>query len=222
MIHELEKKINYKFNEDNFLREALIHSSFADKKTHLKKKNYERLEFLGDRVLGLVLAEYFFKTFPDATEGTLNNYYQSHVNQGFLATYAKNINLAKFIMIQKGDNLENNQSVLSDVVEAIIGAIYLDSNLKECKKFIVKEIINKSFFITEPKKHSKTALQELCLKKFKCLPKYEILEKSGIDHRPIFKVSASIENFDKVIATGSNVKNAEEAAASKLFKILNN
>ena len=143
LISEIEKKINYRFNNKKFLIEALTHSSFVCKKNNPEKHNYERLEFLGDRVLGLVLADYFYKTFPHANEGALNNYFQKNANQEFLAQYAKYINLSTHIMTQKGDNLISNNSVLSDVVEAIIAAIYLDSGIEKSRSFIVNEIINK-------------------------------------------------------------------------------
>jgi len=97
LISELEKIINYKFNDKNLINEALIHSSYVSKKNNPNNLNYERLEFLGDRVLGLILAEYFFKILPDAKEGVLNNYFQKSANQEFLAEYAKKINLSKFI-----------------------------------------------------------------------------------------------------------------------------
>ena len=220
LISELEKIINYKFNNKNLINEALIHSSYVSKKNNPNNLNYERLEFLGDRVLGLILAEYFFKILPNAKEGVLNNYFQKSANQEFLAEYAKKINLSKFIKTQKGDNLKDNDSVLSDVVEAIIGAIFLDTNINNCKTFIISEIIDKMGFSSEPQKHAKSNLQEFCLKKFKCLPEYKLLDKSGMDHKPIFKVSASIKDLEVVTATGSNLKNAEETAASRLLHIL--
>ena len=222
LISELEKKINYKFINENILKEALIHSSYVSKKNNPGNQSYERLEFLGDRVLGLILAEYFYKTFPDANEGSLNNYFQKNANQDFLAQYAKQINLSKFIMTQKGDNLSNNNSVLSDVVEAIIAAIYLDSGIEKSKKFIVNEIINKIPTSFDNEKHSKSTLQEFCLKEFRCLPEYKMLDKSGLEHKPIFKVSVSIKDFKSVTAIGPNLKNAEETAASKLLFILKN
>ena len=138
-LNELEKNINYKFKNINLLKEAITHSSYQKNNYKIKKKNYERLEFLGDRVLGLVLSEYLIKTFPKEKEGILDNYFQKYANQENLYNYAKKINLHVFLKTQKGDNLENNKSILGDVVEAIIGAIYLDSGLKNCAKFIKKK-----------------------------------------------------------------------------------
>ena len=219
-LNELEKVIKYNFNNINLLTEALIHRSYSTKNSEKNYKNYERLEFLGDRVLGLVLAEYVFNIFPEANEGSLNNYYQKYVNQDFLSQYSKKISLSSFIKTQKGDNLEDNKSILSDVVESIIGAIYLDSGLTDCKEFIIKEIIGEGIISSKPVRHPKTILQEYCLDKFKSLPKYKMLNKSGDDHNPVFTVSVNIENFETVCAKGRNLKSAEQSAAMKLLEIL--
>ena len=221
-IDQLEKQIKYKFKNVNLLKEALTHSSYNLKKSIVTNKNYERLEFLGDRVLGLVLAEYFFRHFPSFNEGSLNDYLQKYANQSTLAEYANNINLSIFLKIQKGDNLDNNKSILSDVVESIIGAIYLDSDLVKCKNFILNQIVQKHSFLPKPIKHPKSTLQEYCLDKYKTLPKYTMINKSGTDHLPTYIVSVSIKNIDNVSAAGTNLKNAEEAAALKLLNILRN
>ena len=219
-IDKLEKQINYKFKNIALLKEAITHSSFQKNNLKVNKKNYERLEFLGDRVLGLVLSEYFFKNFPKAKEGVLDNYFQKFANQDNLFNYAKKINLSKFLKTQKGDNLENNKSILSDVVEAIIGAIYIDTGLNNCKNFIVNNVVDKDSIYSKPLKHPKSMLQEYCLNQFNILPKYSVLNKTGNEHQPIYEVSVYIENHDIVSATGSNLKNAEEAAATKLLNML--
>ena len=221
LVHDLERNINYKFKNINLLNEALIHSSHDANNFKKNKINYERLEFLGDRVLGLVLAEYFFNLFPGANEGLLNSYFQKYANQYTLAEYANKINLSNFIKFQKGDSLENNKSVLSDVVESIIGAIYLDSDLNSSRNFIIKEIIKQDSIEAEPIKHPKTLLQEYCLSKFKCLPQYSLINKSGSDHKPMFLVSVGVNHIKDISAEGSNLKKAEEAAALKLLNILN-
>ena len=220
-IDDFEKIIDYKFNNKSLLFEALTHSSSKKINSNENKKNYERLEFLGDRVLGLVLAEYFFKLFPDSNEGFLNDYFQKYANQDFLSKCAKKINISDFIKIQKGDDLDNNKSVLSDVIESVIGAIYLDSNIDECRKFIVNNMLKIVSETDYPLKHSKSLLQEFCLNKFKQLPKYSMVKKSGPDHMPVFTVSVNINEKNTMLAKGSNLKNAEENAASKLLALLN-
>ena len=189
-INKLEKQINYKFKNISLLEEALTHSSFKKINYKIKKKNYERLEFLGDRVLGLVLSEYVFKTFPEAKEGVLDNYFQKFANQENLYNYAKKINLPVFLKTQKGDNL------------------------------IINNIIDIQLIYSEPLKHPKSILQEYCLDQYKTLPKYTILSKSGNEHQPVYEVSVYIKSHDVVSANGTNLKNAEEAAAKKLLNIL--
>ena len=220
IIDKFEKIINYKFKNESLLFEALTHSSSKVVKSNKKKNNYERLEFLGDRVLGLVLAEYFFKLFPESNEGFLNDYFQKYANQDFLSQFAKKIQISDFIKTQKGDNLDNNKSVLSDVIESLIGAIYLDSNIDECRKFIVNNMLKIISDTDYPIKHSKSLLQEFCLDQFKQLPKYSMVEKSGPDHMPVFTVSVNINEKNAMLAKGSNLKNAEENAASKLLAFL--
>ena len=217
LLDQFEKKINYKFNNQSLLIEALTHSSSSISSS----PNYERLEFLGDRVLGLILAEYFFKLFPEVNEGCLNNYYQKYANQDFLAECAQNLNISDFIQTQKGDNLYNNKSILSDVVESLIGAIYIDSNIDECRNFIEKKILNMVSKSSPPLRHSKSLLQELCLKKYKELPKYSMINKSGPDHNPVFTVSVSINEDNVKLGEGSSLRIAEEIAASKLLEFLN-
>ena len=220
IINNFEKIIDYKFKNESLLFEALTHSSSKAVKSNKKKNNYERLEFLGDRVLGLVLAEYFFKLFPDSNEGFLNDYFQKYANQDFLSQFAKKIQISDFIKTQKGDNLDNNKSVLSDVIESLIGAIYLDSNIDECRKFIVNNMLKIVSETDHPIKHSKSLLQEFCLDQFKQLPKYSMVDKSGPDHMPIFTVSVNINEKNAMLAKGSNLRNAEENAASKLLAFL--
>lgn len=217
LLDKFEKKINYKFNNQSLLIEALTHSSSSISSS----PNYERLEFLGDRVLGLILAEYFFKLFPEVNEGCLNDYYQKYANQDFLAECAQNLNISDFIQTQKGDNLYNNKSILSDVIESLIGAIYIDSNINECRDFIEKKILNMVSKSSPPLRHSKSLLQELCLKKYKELPKYSMINKSGPDHNPVFTVSVSINEDNVKLGEGSSLRIAEEIAASKLLGFLN-
>jgi len=133
----------------------------------------------------------------------------------------KKIKISDFIKTQKGDDLDNNKSILSDVVESLIGAIYLDSGIDECRKFIVNNMLKVVSETDYPLKHSKSLLQEFCLNKFKQLPKYSMVKKSGPDHMPVFTVSVNINEKNTMLAKGSNLKNAEENAASKLLALLN-
>ena len=144
------------------------------------------------------------------------------LNQDFLYKFAKRIKISNFIIIQKGDNLDNNKSVLSDVIESLIGAIYLDSNLDEAKNFIENELLKEFSINTFPNKHSKSLLQEYSLSNFKKLPEYLLIEKKGPDHMPDFEVSVKLDNNISMIGKGKSLKIAEETAASKLLVLLNN
>ena len=218
---QIKKLLNFSPTSIDYYKRAFTHRSLNEKDINGIAINYERLEFLGDRVLGLILAEYFFKLFPEVNEGCLNDYYQKYANQDFLAECAQNLNISDFIQTQKGDNLYNNKSILSDVVESLIGAIYIDSNINECRDFIEKKILNMVSKSSPPLRHSKSLLQELCLKKYKELPKYSMINKSGPDHNPVFTVSVSINEDNVKLGEGSSLRIAEEIAASKLLEFLN-
>ena len=214
---ELEKILKYNFIKSYLLEKALTHKSFNN------NINNEKLEFLGDRVLGLVISEKLLEKYPDEKEGIIDKKYANLVNKKTCLLIAKKINLKKFILL--GDShkkLERSaDKISSDCLEAIVGAIYLDSGLKSAEKFICnfwKDYLLKS---TITLIDSKTKLQEFSLKKFKELPKYIFFKKTGPQHRPIFKTEVQIPNSKKIIGVGSSKKNAQQNAASKLLKFLN-
>ena len=134
-FNELELILGYKFKNLCLIEEALTHSSIKIKNKESKKLNYERLEFFGDRILGFIIAEKIFSKFTNLSEGELNLVFQKYTNETFLYKIAKILRLDLFIKTQKGDELKSNKSILADVVESIIAAIYLDSNIENCKNF---------------------------------------------------------------------------------------
>ena len=211
---ELEKILKYNFKRSFLLEKALTHKSF---------NNNEKLEFLGDRVLGLVISYKLLEKFPQEKEGIIDKKLANLVNKKTCLLIAKKINLKKFILF--GDShkkLERSaEKISSDCLEAVVGAIYLDGGLKSAKKFILtfwKEYLIKS---TVTLIDSKTKLQEFSLKNFKELPKYIFFKKTGPQHRPLFKTEVQIPNSKKIIGEGSSKKNAQQNAAAKLIKILN-
>ncbi len=216
-IKELEKILKYNFKKSYLLEKALTHKSFNN------NINNEKLEFLGDRVLGLVISEKLLEKYPNEKEGIIDKKYANLVNKKTCLLIAKKINLKKFILL--GDShkkLERSaDKISSDCLEAVVGAIYLDGGLKSVEKFILifwKEYLLKS---TVTLIDSKTKLQEFSLKKFKELPKYVFFKKTGPQHRPLFKTEVQIPNSKKIIGEGSSKKNAQQNAAAKLIKILN-
>ena len=217
---EIEKILDYKFKDIKLLDEALTHSSI--KKINKQKKifNYERLEFLGDRILGFIISDLIFKKFPNFQEGDLSIIFQKYTNAKFLSKVAISLNLNKFVVVQKGDRLEKKDSIMSDLIESIIAAIYVDSNLENAKHFIEKKIFNNLKIKKNTDKHPKTLLQEYSLKYFKMIPVYSVEEKSGPDHDPKFKVNVSINSQDYAFGEGSSTQKAQEEAAKNLLKIM--
>ena len=216
-IKEIEKILKYSFKKISLLETALTHKSFNN------NANNEKLEFLGDRVLGLVISEKLLNKFPNEKEGIIDKKFANLVNKKTCLLVARKINLKKFILLGSSHKkLERSaDKITSDCLEAIVGAIYLDGGLRAVEKFILnfwEEFLLKS---TITLIDSKTKLQEFSLKRFKELPKYVFYKKTGPQHRPLFKTEVQIPNSKKIIGIGSSKKNAQQNAAAKLLKILN-
>ncbi len=215
-IKEIEKIINYDFKKISILEQALTHKSYDN------IINNEKLEFLGDRVLGLVISQKLLDKYPDEKEGIIDKKFANLVNKKTCTLIAKKIDLKKYIILGTSHKKLDRSAdkISSDCLEAIIGAVYLDSGLKSAEKLIFKfweEYIIKSAITLID---SKTKLQEYSLKKFKVLPKYIFFKKTGPQHRPIFKTEVQIPNSKKITGIGSSKKNAQQNAASKLLKLL--
>ena len=216
-IKELEKIIKYNFKKSALLEKALTHKSFDN------NINNEKLEFLGDRILGLVIAEKLLEKFPEEKEGIIDKKFANLVNKKTCLLIAKKISIKKFILLGSSHKkLERSaDKISSDCLEAIVGAIYLDGGLKSVEKFILnfwdEYLLKSSVTLID----SKTKLQEFSLKKFKELPKYIFFKKTGPQHRPLFKTEVQIPNSKKIVGIGSSKKNAQQNAAAKLLKILN-
>ena len=213
----LEKIIKYNFKKKSLLEKAVTHKSFNN------NINNEKLEFLGDRVLGLTISEILLEKYPDEKEGVIDKKFANLVNKKTCSLIAKKIDLKKFILLGSSHRKLDRSSdkITSDCLEAIVGAIYLDGGFKFAKKFIHhfwEEYLLKSNITLID---SKTKLQEFSLKKFKVLPKYIFSKKTGPQHRPLFKTEVQIPNSKKVIGIGSSKKNAQQDAANKLLKLLN-
>ena len=211
---KLEKKINIKFKNIKLLTKSLTHKSYDS------INNNEKLEFLGDRVLGLIISKKLLEIYPDEKEGVLDKKLASLVNKKRCFEVAKSLELEKFVFVgntrKKIIKIENK--IISDCCEALIGAIYLDQGLEIVENFILKvwKIHLKSSVVTFV--DSKTKLQEYSLKKFKVLPIYKLLDTLGPRHKPIFKVGVRLQNLKMVNATGSSKKDAQQKAATLLLK----
>ena len=206
----LEKKIKTSFKNKNLLIESLTHKSFD------KTKNNEKIEFLGDRVLGLIIAKKLLEIYPNEKEGILDKKFAFLVNKNTCLEIAKSIELQKYILVltPKSKKKTIEDKVLADGCEALIGAIYLDKGFLVAEKVILnlwsKKI--KDSIITQI--DSKTQLQELSLKKFKNLPTYKLISNTGPRHKPLFKVGVKLLNTKFYISQGKSKKDAEQNAAS--------
>ena len=210
----LEKKIKVNFKNTNLLSKSLTHKSFDS------NNNNEKLEFLGDRVLGLVIAKKLLEIYPKEKEGILDKKFASLVNKKTCLEIAKNINLEKYILTLNSSNkkIEIEDKIISDSCEALIGAIYLDKGFTFVEKVILelwKNHIKKSV-ITQI--DAKTKLQELSLRNFKKLPTYKIISSSGPRHKPLFKIGVKLPNTKYFISTGKSKKDAEQNAAIECLK----
>ncbi len=216
-IKDLESVINYSFKDKNLLLKAVTHKSFHN------TNNNEKLEFLGDRVLGLIISKTLLEKYPKEQEGIIDKKFANLVNKKTCVDIAKKLNLKKFLYLGPSHkNLERSVGkIVSDCLEAIVGAIYLDGGIKMSEKFILsfwESYIDQSVVtLIDPK----TKLQEYTLKKFKKLPKYSFSKKTGPQHNPLFKTEVEIPNSKKTSGTGTSKKNAQQNAAAKLIKILN-
>ena len=205
----LEKKLKIKFTDQKNLAKSLIHKSYDS------KENNEKVEFLGDRVLGLVIAKKLLEIYPEEKEGILDKKFASLVNKKKCLEIAKKIELEKYIQVfnPKNKKIKIEDKVVADCLEALIGAIYLDKGLAFVEKFILnlwKEHISASI-ITQI--DAKTKLQEYSLKIFKVLPIYKLISNSGPRHKPLFKVAVKLKDTKFFTAKGSSKKDAEQNAA---------
>ena len=210
----LEKKLKLKFSDPKILTKSLTHKSYDS------LNNNEKIEFLGDRVLGLVIAKKLLEIYPDEREGILDKKFASLVNKRKCLEIAKKIELQKYILVfnPKNKKIVIEDKVIADCLEALIGAIYLDKGINFVEKFILNlwnEHINASV-ITEI--DAKTKLQEYSLKMFKTLPIYRLISNTGPRHKPLFKVSVKLKNTRIFTADGSSKKDAEQNAATICFE----
>ncbi len=216
-FQNLEKKINLKFKNKDLLIRSLTHKSYN------LSENNEKIEFLGDRVLGLVIAKKLLEIYPDEKEGILDKKFASLVNKKTCLDIAKNINLDMYIRTFNPHNkkIKIEDKIIADSCEALMGAIYLDKGFTIVEKTILnlwQKHIKKSV-VTEI--DAKTKLQELTLKNFKKLPLYKLISNSGPRHKPIFKVGVKLPNTKYFIASGKSKKDAQQNAAIECLKNLN-
>ena len=224
-ISQLEAKIGFEFKNKDLLLQALTHRSYLNENTKWHLPHNERLEYLGDAVLELVVSEELYKKFPDFPEGKLTVLRAALVNYQLLARVAEDMNLSKFILMSRGENRDVGKArevILANAIEAVIGAIYLDHGLEEVRKFTDRFVMIRldEILKTGRYKDSKSELQELIQERKKLTPTYQVLEESGPAHKRTFRIGVYFG--EKLIAEGEGNSKQEgevEAARRALEKI---
>ena len=206
----LEKKIKLKFKDQKILIKSLTHKSFDS------KINNEKFEFLGDRVLGLIIAKKLLEIYPKEKEGILDKKFASLVNKKKCLEIAKKIDLEKYILVfnPKNKKIKIEDKVIADCLEALIGALYLDQGFNVTEKFILNQWSEHILASVVTQIDAKTKLQEYSLKIFKKLPTYKLISNTGPRHKPLFNVAVKIKNTKFFTGNGSSKKDAEQNAAN--------
>jgi len=221
---KLEKKLNIKFKKLDLLKQAVVHRSYLNEHPDFELAHNERLEFLGDAVLEIIVTEYLFKNFPDTPEGELTNWRASLVNSKMLAIVAKEIGLEIYLYLSRGESKDKNskarQYILANAVEALIGAIYLDQGKRVAEKFIKEKFILKldNILANELYLDPKSKFQEKSQEQFNTTPHYKVLSESGPDHDKIFEVGLYLDEELVSRGQGSSKQEAQIKAAAKGLK----
>jgi len=216
---ELQKSLGYQFRDEKLITEALTHRSYS------KDFNNERLEYLGDAVLDLIVGEYLYKLLPDAEEGLLSKLRAAMVNEESFNKLAKRINLGKYLFLSPAE--ENNggrekPSILSSAFEAVIGAIYLEAGFEKAKEIALK-LLKEEYPEVDPNKllkDYKTKLQEITQAHFGVVPEYRLLSATGPDHKKEFEIGVFINDKEYARAKGRSKKSAQQEGAKKTIEIL--
>jgi ribonuclease III len=224
MPEDLTKKLGIKFNDISLLERALTHRSFLNENKSVDKSN-ERLEFLGDAVLELIVSDYLFRKYPDRPEGELTSFRSAIVRTESLAEASRELCFGEYLRLAKGEEESCGREkdyILANTFEAILGAIYIDQSYQECKKLVTKILISKIANIVEHRLDidSKTKIQEMAQAKFNTTPTYVVLQESGPDHDKEFVVGVKIGKKILARGKGSSKQRAEEAAAQKAIEYI--
>lgn len=220
-LQEFEGLIFYNFKNPALLQQALTHPSLKIEK---KVLDYERLEFLGDSIIGFIVSEIIFNNYKNENEGNLAKRKASIVSRNSLSEIAKEINLGNYLLLSHGEEAlggRNNPANLENALEALVAAIYLDSSIENAKDFVYKFFASTIANMVNPPKDAKSALQEWAQSKGLDLPKYELASMSGPAHAPEITIKLSITGFDSIIAKSTTKKEAERLAAEKMLQNIN-
>ncbi len=218
-IVSLQDRIGVSFKNEDLLRQALVHRSYLNEHGDFPLDHNERLEFLGDAVLELIVTEYLFLNFPDKPEGDLTNWRASLVNAKMLSTIAAELDIESCLYLSKGESKDKNskarQYILADAVEAVIGAMYLDTGVETAKDFIGRVVLSKLDYILKNELYfdPKSKFQEMSQDKHGFTPHYDVLKEEGPDHAKIFEVGLYIADELIAVGSGSSKQEAQVQAA---------
>jgi ribonuclease-3 len=213
---DIETKLGYHFNDHSFLVLAFVHRSFINENKTITHHN-ERLEFLGDSVLGMLISDYLYHSLPNTAEGQLSYLRSRLVEAGSCVNYVLELGVAPYILLGKGERMNDGrgrESILADLFEAIIGAIYLDGGIEAAKNFLFKNF-SKQFeeILKTPLRNWKALLQDYCQKNFQQTPIYQVLNESGPDHSKVFQISVLVNKQELGRGFGPSKKEAQQSAA---------
>ena len=222
----LEEKLGLKFKNKDLLIQAFVHRSYLNENPDFNLDHNERMEFLGDAVLELIVSENLYKKYPEKPEGELTNWRAALVNAKMLALIAEEIGLNDFLLLSRGETKELGKArayILANTIEALIGAIYLDSGYKQTQDFIERYLIKKLPNIIENKlyKDAKSQFQEEAQDRAGITPVYSVIEESGPDHKKNFMVGVFLSEEMIAKGQGFSKQEAEEAAAKEALKVKN-
>lgn len=215
--------LGYRFSRAELLQEAMLHPSITPEARGVARFGYERLEFLGDRVLGLLISEWLLDRFPEEHEGQLARRLTALVRREALTEVAQNIDLGRHLILSLGEEGAGgryNTAILADACEALIGALYMDGGIDAVRPFVRNAWADMIESHARPPQDAKTALQEWAQGRGKPLPMYEIVNRTGPDHDPVFEVRVSVSGEPPVTAHGTSKREAEKAAAAALLETL--
>jgi len=217
-LKKLENQLNIHFKDINILKTAFIHRSYLNEHTEEKLPHNERLEFLGDSVLGLVVSQHLYRLYPNHPEGDLTNYRSSLVNAKMLSLAAANLNLGSYLYLSKGEEVtggRKRQYILANTYEALVGAIFVDAGLEKASEFIQSSLLPSLEEIIEKKlyKDFKSILQERAQEQLSVTPVYRVVEESGPDHAKTFKIAVFLAGKKTAEGVGNSKQSAEQKAA---------
>lgn len=213
----IEERLGYAFKDRSLLMLAFVHRSFINENRDITRHN-ERLEFLGDAILGMLISDYLYRFLPDNPEGDLSYLRSRLVEAGSCVNYVQRLNIASFVLLGKGERMNDGrgrESILADLFEAIIGAIYLDGGLEAAREFLFRNFTDQiEDTLKTPLRNWKALLQDFCQKKFQKTPVYQVQQASGPDHSKTFEISVHIDEHELGRGKGASKKEAQQSAAA--------